>query len=192
MKYNTTFYAAGLGTPEIILILISALFFFTFFGGIIFLFYSLIKRRDSKYQAEGASNVAINIAVPTPVVEVENDGFQKNTPVRSVQNEKIALPQQYETRYVFVNEIIRCEADDNYTNFYLQGEEKILISKSLKEYSDLLKPYGFIRAHQSHLINPGFVKSWLKEDGGVLLMKNGDKILVSKPNRESVKQVLGK
>ena len=192
MKYNTTFYAAGLGTPEIILILISALFFFTFFGGIIFLFYSLIKRRDSKYQAEGSSNVAINIAVPTPVVEEKNDGFHKNTPVRSIQNEKIALPQQYEIRYVFVNEIIRCEADDNYTNFYLQGEEKILISKSLKEYSDLLKPYGFLRTHQSHLINPSFVKSWLKEDGGVLLMKNGDKIPVSKPNRESVKQILGK
>ena len=51
MKYNITFFAAGLGTPEITLILITGLFFFVFFGVIIFLFYSLIKRRDSKYQA---------------------------------------------------------------------------------------------------------------------------------------------
>ncbi|PWS32453.1 LytR/AlgR family response regulator transcription factor [Pedobacter paludis] len=105
---------------------------------------------------------------------------------------KIALPQQHEIRYVSVNDIIRCVADNTYTFFYLVNGDKILISKPLKEYSDLLKPHGFVRAHQSHLVNPKFVKSWLKEDGGTLLMNNGDKIPVSKPNREMVKEVLGK
>lgn len=105
---------------------------------------------------------------------------------------KIALPQQHEIRYVSVDDIVRCTADNTYTFFYLLTGEKILISKPLKEYSDLLKPQGFIRAHQSHLVNPKFVKSWLKEDGGTLLMNNGDKIPVSKPNREMVKAVLGK
>jgi two-component system LytT family response regulator len=106
--------------------------------------------------------------------------------------QKIALPQHNEIRYVAVSEILRCEADNTYTFFFLANGDKILISKPLKEYSDLLKPHGFIRTHQSHLINPTFVKSWLKEDGGVLLMKNGDKIQVSRPNRESVKEILGK
>jgi len=105
---------------------------------------------------------------------------------------KIALPQQHEIRYVAINDIIRCVADNTYTFFYLSNNEKILISKPLKEYSDLLKPQGFIRVHQSHLVNPAFVKSWLKEDGGMLLMNNGNKIPVSKPNREMVKAVLGK
>jgi len=105
---------------------------------------------------------------------------------------KIALPQQHEIRYVSVNDIMRCVADNTYTFFYLFDGEKILISKSLKEYSDLLKPQGFVRAHQSHLVNPKFVKSWLKEGGGTLLMKNGDKIPVSKPNRDIVKAALGK
>lgn len=105
---------------------------------------------------------------------------------------KIALPQQQEIRYVSVNDIIRCVADNTYTFFFLANGDKILISKLLKEYSDLLKPHGFVRAHQSHLVNPKFVKSWLKEDGGTLLMNNGDKIPVSKPNREMVKEVLGK
>ncbi|GGE55821.1 LytTR family two component transcriptional regulator [Pedobacter psychrotolerans] len=105
---------------------------------------------------------------------------------------KIALPQQHEIRYVSVNDIVRCVADNTYTFFYLFDGEKILISKPLKEYSDLLKPQGFVRAHQSHLVNPKFVKSWLKEDGGTLLMKNGDKIPVSKPNRDIVKAALGK
>lgn len=105
---------------------------------------------------------------------------------------KIALPQQHEIRYVAVDDIVRCVADNTYTFFYLSTDEKILISKPLKEYSDLLKPHGFVRAHQSHLVNPKFVKSWLKEDGGTLLMNNGDKIPVSKPNREAVKAALGK
>ncbi len=106
--------------------------------------------------------------------------------------QKIALPQHSEIRYVDVKEILRCEADNTYTSFFLVNGDKILISKQLKEYADLLKPHGFLRTHQSHLINPSFVKSWLKEDGGILLMKNGDKIPVSKPNRESVKFILGK
>ncbi|MDN3587686.1 LytTR family DNA-binding domain-containing protein [Pedobacter aquatilis] len=105
---------------------------------------------------------------------------------------KIALPQQHEIRYVSVDDIVRCVADNTYTFIYLSTDEKILISKPLKEYSDLLKPHGFVRVHQSHLVNPKFVKSWLKEDGGTLLMNNGDKIPVSKPNREMVKAVLEK
>jgi two-component system LytT family response regulator len=105
---------------------------------------------------------------------------------------KIALPQQNEIRYVVISDVLRCEADNTYTFFFLNNGDRILVSKPLKEYADLLKPQGFLRVHQSHLINPNFVKSWLKEDGGMLLMKSGDKIPVSKPNRESVKGVLGK
>jgi two-component system LytT family response regulator len=104
--------------------------------------------------------------------------------------QKIALPQHNEIRYVTLNEILRCEADNTYTNFFLSNGDKILISKPLKEYSDMLKPHGFLRTHQSHLVNPSFVKSWIKEDGGMLLMKNNDKIPVSRPNREIVKDLL--
>lgn len=105
---------------------------------------------------------------------------------------KIALPQFQEIRYVQVSEIIRCEADNTYTNFFLSSGEKIMISRSLKEYTDMLQPHGFIRSHQSHLINPSYIKSWLKEDGGILLLTDGYKIPVSKPNRERVKNLLNK
>ena len=183
--------AAGLGTPEIILILISCLFFFTFLGLIVYLIHSAMKRQDLKQQVL-PSNVAITIAGSTLVADDQKDAIDNQTLTRSIRNEKIALPQQHEIRYVVVDEIIRCEADDNYTNFFLMTGEKILISKSLKEYADLLIPHGFLRTHQSHLINPSHVKSWLKEDGGVLLMNDGNKIPVSKPNRESVKELLSK
>lgn len=100
---------------------------------------------------------------------------------------KIALPTQYEIRYVLPNEIIRCEADDNYVNIVLLTGEKLLIAKSLKDYENLLKPHGFIRTHQSHFVSISFMQKWLRADGGVLMLQNGDKIPVSKSNREKVK-----
>lgn len=103
---------------------------------------------------------------------------------------KIALPLLHEIRYVSVTDIIRCEADNSYTRFYLANKEKILVSKSLKEYSGILTPTGFLRTHQSHLVNKIFIKSWIKEDGGMLLLDNGDKIPVSKPNKAVVQAAL--
>lgn len=103
---------------------------------------------------------------------------------------KIALPQLQEIRYVQVSDILRCEADNTYTYFYLISGERIMVSRPLKEYSDMLQPHGFIRSHQSHLVNPAFIKSWLKEDGGTLLLADGFKVPVSKPNRERVKNLL--
>jgi len=105
---------------------------------------------------------------------------------------KIALQMQSEIRYITVSEIVRCEADNTYTYFFLSNNEKILVSKSLKEYADLLRPKGFLRTHQSHLVNPKYVKSWLKEDGGILLITSGEKIPISKPNKELVKKALQK
>ncbi len=103
---------------------------------------------------------------------------------------KIALPQQHEIRYVEVHDIIRCEADNSYTFFYLNGGERVLVCRSIKEYTELLQPAGFIRSHQSHLVNCAFVKSWLREDGGTLLLENRDKVPVSRPNRDRVLRAL--
>lgn len=103
---------------------------------------------------------------------------------------KIALPTQKETMYVRTTAIIRCEAENNYTTFFLKNGEQVLVCKTLKEFSDLLKPYHFIRTHQSHLVNLDYVKSYLKEDGGMLLLHNEKKIPISRQNRELVKHAL--
>lgn len=103
---------------------------------------------------------------------------------------KIALPLFQETRYVYINDIVRCEAQNTYVHFYLESGEKILISRPLKEYDELLAPQGFIRCHQTHLINPFYIKSLLKEDGGILLLADGTKVPVSKSKKEYVKQIL--
>ncbi|MCF3110346.1 LytTR family DNA-binding domain-containing protein [Niabella sp. CC-SYL272] len=104
--------------------------------------------------------------------------------------EKIALPLFQETRYVSVSSIVRCEAQNTYVYFHLDDGEKVLVSRPLKEYDELLAPCGFIRCHQTHLVNPLFVKSLLKEDGGSLLLANGEKVPVSKAKRDAVKRAL--
>jgi len=180
----------NMGTTELVMLLVVGFLFLGFLVLIFFLAYSLIKRIKSKMIPAVPNSVEINIS--QPIYQQEIPVQPKQDINQFVANAKITLPMQYETRFVLPEEIVRCEADDNYTNFIFSDGEKILISKPLKEYADLLKPRGFVRAHQSHLVNPKFVKSWLKEDGGLLLMNNGDKIPVSKPNREMVKNVLGK
>jgi len=106
--------------------------------------------------------------------------------------QKIALPEPQGTRFVSVAEIFRCQADNNYTWIYLQGGDKLIVGKTLKEYEELLGPYHFLRTHQSHLVNIHYIKSMLKEDGGTLLMANGEKIPVSRQKRDQVKQTLSR
>ncbi|MFT3826517.1 MAG: LytTR family DNA-binding domain-containing protein [Chitinophagaceae bacterium] len=106
------------------------------------------------------------------------------------EQQKIALPMQQEIRYVPVGSIIRCEASDNYTKVLMTDGETLLVSKTLKEFALLLKSHAFVRTHQSHLVNLHVVKSFLKEDGGQLMLQNGQKIPISRAYREQVKQVL--
>ncbi|MFT3827684.1 MAG: LytTR family DNA-binding domain-containing protein [Chitinophagaceae bacterium] len=106
------------------------------------------------------------------------------------EQQKIALPLQDEIRYAPVGSIIRCEASNNYAYVLLDSGEKLLVCKTLKEFAGLLKPYGFVRTHQSHLVNTRFVKSYLKEDGGILLLTDKTKIPVSKAHRIDVKEAL--
>ncbi len=103
---------------------------------------------------------------------------------------RIALPMLGETRYVNIADIIRCQADNTYTLFVLNNGEQILVSKTLKEYADMLTGHHFIRTHQTHLVNRAYIKSWLREDGGSLLLTDQTKIPISKLNREKVKAAL--
>jgi two-component system, LytTR family, response regulator len=104
---------------------------------------------------------------------------------------RIALTTMKETRFIKTNEIVRCESSNNYSTFFLQNNEKVLVCKPIYEYEEILKEYGFIRCHQSHLINTKFVKSWLREDGDRLLLFNGAEIPVSRNKKDTVKKALG-
>ena len=107
------------------------------------------------------------------------------------EDHRIALTTLKETRFVYTAQIVRCESSNNYCYFFLDNGEKILVSKPIYEYDALLAPYGFIRCHQSHLLNKRFVRSWVRGDGGFLVLENGDNIPVSRNKKEAVLQALG-
>lgn len=98
--------------------------------------------------------------------------------------EKIALPTLDGIIFVKIKEIIRCESDNNYTAIYLKNGEKIMVSRTLKEYDDMLTPFNFFRIHKSHLINLGFLSRYKKGEGGFVIMEDGAELEVSRRRKE--------
>ncbi|MDB2384888.1 LytTR family DNA-binding domain-containing protein [Polaribacter sp.] len=103
---------------------------------------------------------------------------------------KISLHTQEKIIVVEIDKIIRCKADNNYTTFYFADGSKILVSKTLKFYTDILKEVNFLRVHQSHLINTKYIKEFIKSDGGYLLLKDKSTVPVSVRKRNEVLRVL--
>lgn len=99
---------------------------------------------------------------------------------------KIVLKTAESIHIVHVEQIIRCEADINYTTFFLEGGETLLVSKSLKEYDELLTNAGFFRTHQSHLVNLEHILRYNKKDGGYLYMDNKNVVPVSTRKKEEL------
>jgi two-component system LytT family response regulator len=108
----------------------------------------------------------------------------------SNESKKIILSTSEGMHIVSTDDIIRCESDDYYTKFFFLNATSILISKTLKQNEAILSDFNFIRPHKSHLINIKYIKSYLKVDGGYILMTDGSKIPVSRRKRESIVEIL--
>jgi two-component system LytT family response regulator len=100
------------------------------------------------------------------------------------QYSKITLPTGTSYEVVLVKDIIRCEANDNYTNVYLTNGRKYLVSGTLKHYEDLLPEKDFIRVHHGYLINMNHMTRFLKEAGGYAVMSDGSKVEVSRRKKD--------
>jgi two-component system LytT family response regulator len=108
----------------------------------------------------------------------------------SLEHKKIVLKDKDSIYFVKVNEIIRCHAEGPYTEFYTTNGQKITISKNLKEYEEMLEPFGFIRAHHSHLINIRKIIRFDKTDGCNLIMENNDEVPVSQRKKEHLMEII--
>lgn len=103
--------------------------------------------------------------------------------------EKIVLSTAEEIRIIEIKDIIRLESSNNYTTFYLEDGSKILVSKTLKEYS-FLNESGFYRVHQSHQVNLSKVQAYIKSEGGYIMMKDNSRVPVSVRKKPEVIKVL--
>ncbi len=104
--------------------------------------------------------------------------------LRSSLPSKLAIPTSDGMEYLNTNEIIRVEADRSYSWFFLTENRKYLVSRNLKEYQELLSDRNFFRTHNSHLINLEFVKKYIRQEGGYVLMTNGSNVPISRSKKE--------
>ena len=112
------------------------------------------------------------------------------------QNEKnltqLALRSAEKITIINLNDIVRCESSINYTQFIMNDGSKIMVTKTLKEYDELLAPHGFIRIHKSHLVNMNAIVRYIKGDGGWIELTDGVKIEVSRRKKDILLEAIEK
>ena len=134
---------------------------------------------------------AVEKAKNTPATASESFDLLKTTIQEKVTPKKLALHTQEKIHITPIADIVRCASNGNYTQFYFSNGEKLLVTKTLKEYDKLLSQNNFLRVHQSHLVNPDHIKAFLKIDGGYLKMVDGAEVPVSSRKKGMVLEVIG-
>lgn len=102
---------------------------------------------------------------------------------------KLALSDTKEVKYVQMEEIVRLQAESNYTNIYYEKTKVFFSAKTLKEYEVMLHGQGFLRVHKSHLVNPLHIQMYDKQ--GFLILSDGSRVEVSRRKRDFILNVLG-
>jgi two-component system LytT family response regulator len=105
------------------------------------------------------------------------------------ENRRLVLKTAETIHIVDIDKIIRCESARNYTVFYMENKEKILISKSIKEFSDTLESHDFHRVHHSHLINLKYLVKF-KRDELMCVLSDNTEIPVATRKRDELLKVL--
>ena len=118
--------------------------------------------------------------------QMESVTAKKINPV----HQKLLLPTNNGLLAADIQDIIRVESNSNYSNFFIANKSKIVVSKTLKEYEEILVPSGFFRVHLSHLINLRFVEYFHPGLEEYVILKNGEKIEVSRRRKTEFLQKL--
>lgn len=101
---------------------------------------------------------------------------------------KLALADATEIKYVQLNEIIRLQAESNYTHIFLSGNKVFVSAKTLKEYDEILQKHKFLRVHKSHLVNPAHIEAYDRQ--GILTMSDGSRVEVARRKKDFLHQSL--
>jgi two-component system, LytTR family, response regulator len=121
---------------------------------------------------------------PTHIEDTLNH-LIKNLKSGSSDQYKLALPSTDGLVFVKVSDILYCEASSNYTEIHMADNRKYIVSRTLKEYEDILTEQNFFRIHNSYLINLNSIKKYVRGEGGYVVMNNDKALDVSKRKKES-------
>jgi len=126
-------------------------------------------------------------------IDLEDTQLKLNAFLSNIQNissevKKIVLRTSESIHLVNVQDIMHCQSDGNYTNIYLHGGKKLIVSRTLKEFEQMLEPYGFFRLHQSHLMNLNYLDHFNREREHVVL-KNDTSLPVSSRKKDQLLKI---
>lgn len=107
------------------------------------------------------------------------------------EHKRLAVNSFEGIQFINLNDIIYMEAQSNYTIIYLAESHKLIASKTLKHFEDLLPNPMFIRIHQSYLVNKNKVVKYLNGDGGQVIMINGDRLDVARRKKDDFLEAIG-
>jgi len=122
-----------------------------------------------------------------------NNGGRLETLAHNLQTalNKIVISTLEGLLFFDINDIVHIEAQSNYTVFSFTNRPRLTVSKTLKEFEDLLPSEQFFRAHHSHIINLQYIKRYIKGDGGQIELNNGELVDVSRKKKEEFLKLLG-
>jgi two-component system LytT family response regulator len=120
----------------------------------------------------------------------QNDHFLNNFQEKSPR--KMVLRTINALHLVTISNIVYAKNDNSYTTFHLEDGEKIMVSKGIVFYEEMLSECGFFRPHQSYLVNLNHVKKLDKTDGGYVILDNEKEIPVSSRRKKSLIDLLEK
>ena len=148
----------------------------------------LLKPVDAKDLCEAVQKVEKKMQEGSGLQHISN--LLSNIRASSVQ-QKIALPQREGYEFVDVSSIMYCSAEGAYTRVVIDGKKPLLVSRTLGDVEELLPAELFQRIHHSSLINMEYISQFLRTDGGYVVLRNGEKLSVSKGKKESLLDRLG-
>lgn len=103
------------------------------------------------------------------------------------QFNKIAVPTSDGYELIPVTQLVRCEANDNYTHIYLKNKNRIIACRSLKDLEEQLQNFNFfVRVHHSYIVNLNEVNKYVRGEGGYLVMSDGSSVNVSRSRKEAL------
>ena len=125
-------------------------------------------------------------------IKIKLDNFNQNFNTQNTEK-RITLNTTDSVYSIKIKDIAYCKSDKNYTEIFLENDDKLLISKTLKDFEILLADFGFFRVHQSFLVNMNYVIRYEKDGlGGFSILNNEVKIPVSSRKRDGFLRFLEK
>lgn len=140
----------------------------------------------SDYLLEPIDKNALIDAIQKVERRLQNQLHSKSLKDSIQQSDKIALPTAEGFIFVRQQEIVRCEANGNYTQVHLKTGKSILITRTLKHYEQLLDSTKFFRSHKSHLINLNYIRRFNKGKRISVETLDGNTIEVSARKRDAL------